>query len=164
MLKNILLPFLLLVVSISLNAQKDFPTPELVTLEKQVVPLSDYVGNGKPTIIAVWATWCQPCHVELDHMKSYLDKWENEYGAQFLAVSVDQRHMVNRIRPLVKRKGWKYHILVDTDSKLQSVLGFRSIPQMYVLNGKGEIVESFTGYAPGREDQVDRLMRRLSSK
>jgi peroxiredoxin len=156
------LPLLLLVFSVTLFAQKDFPTPKLVTLDKQPAELADYVGKGKPTVIAIWATWCQPCHMELDHMKSYLTKWEAEYGAQVLAISVDKRHMVNRISPLVKRKGWPYNILVDTDGKLQSELGFRSIPQMYVLDGEGKIVETFTGYQEGREAQVDRLLKRLS--
>lgn len=95
-------------------------------------------------------------------MKSYLSKWENDYGAQVLAISVDKRHMINRIPPLVKRKGWQYDILVDTDGKLQSVLGFKSIPQMYVLDGEGKIVETFTGYQQGREAEVDRLIRKLA--
>ncbi len=102
--------------------------------------------------------------MELDHMKSYLDKWQSEYGARFVAVSVDQRHMINRINPLVKRKGWKYDILVDTDGKLQGKLGFRSIPQMYILDGNGNIVKSFTGYEKGREEEVDRVIKRLATK
>ena len=100
--------------------------------------------------------------MELDHMKSYLSKWENEYGAQVLAISVDKRHMVPRIKPLVSRKGWKYDILIDTDGLLQAELGFRSIPQMYVLDGAGKIIKSFTGYQNGREVQVERLIKRLA--
>lgn len=165
MFKKILMPVLLLVGGLtSLSAQKAFPTPELITVDREPAALSDFVGNGEPTVIAVWATWCQPCHVELDHMKSYLDKWEGEYGANVLAVSVDQRHMLNRIKPLVSRKGWKYDILVDTDGKLQSVLGFRSIPTMYILDGRGNIVKTFTGYKSGREAEVDILLKRLAAK
>lgn len=165
MINKILLPTLLLLfAATSVSAQKMFPTPELTTVDQQPAALADYVGNGKPAVIAVWATWCQPCHVELDHMKSYLDKWENEYGATVLAVSVDQRHMVRRIGPLVKRKGWKYDILVDSDGQLQSVLGFRSIPTMYILDGDGKIVKTFTGYKSGREAQVDKLLSDLAAK
>ncbi len=145
-------------------AQKTFPTPDLVTIDQQTVALSDYVGNGKPTVIAVWATWCQPCHMELDHMKNYLNKWEDEYGAQFLAISIDQRYMMNRIKPLVSRKGWKYNILVDPNGQLQSALGFQSIPQMYILDGTGKIIEQFSRYENGQEAKVDRHLKRLASK
>jgi len=151
-----------LCLTFSLTAQKAFPTPKLVTVDKQSAALSDYVGQGKPTIIAIWATWCQPCHMELDHMKSYLTKWEKDYGAKVLAISVDKRHMINRIKPLVSRKGWKYDILVDTDGQLQNRLGFRSIPQMYVLDGKGIIIKKFTGYQQGREAEVEKLIKRLA--
>lgn len=164
MFKNLFLSLVVLCFCGSLMAQKTFPTPDLVTVDQQRVALSEYVGNGKPTVIAVWATWCLPCHMELDHMKSYLDKWENEYGAQFLAISIDQRHMMNRIKPLVGRKGWKYDILVDPYGQLQEALGFRSIPQMYILDGTGKIVQNFDRYESGQESKVDRLVRRLSTK
>ncbi len=162
MLKIFLLPLVLLCFTFSLSAQKTFPTPELVTVDKQNAPLTDYIGKGKPTVIAIWATWCQPCHMELDEMKSHLDKWEKEYGATVLAISVDKRHMVNRIKPLVSRKGWAYDILVDTDGLLQAKLGFRSIPQMYVLDGTGKIVKTFTGYQYGREAEVEKLIKRMA--
>lgn len=165
MFKNIILPVLLLFFALTgLQAQAAFPTPDLITVDQQPVALSNFVGNGKPAVIAVWATWCQPCHMELDHMKSYLSKWENEYGANVLAVSVDQRHMINRISPLVQRKGWKYKVLVDTDGKLQSTLGFQSIPTMYIVDGSGKIVKTFTGYKSGREAQVDQILSKMAKK
>jgi peroxiredoxin len=162
MFKNFLLPLALLCFTCVLSAQKSFPTPELVTVDNQVASLTDYVGQGKPTVIAIWATWCQPCHMELDDMKGHLAKWKIEYGATVLAISVDKRHMVNRIKPLVSRKGWAYDILVDTDGKLQAKLGFRSIPQMYVLDGDGNVVKSFTGYQHGREAQVEKLFKQMA--
>ncbi|MFT6000262.1 MAG: thiol-disulfide isomerase/thioredoxin [Neolewinella sp.] len=164
MFKHFFLPLVMLCFTGSLMAQKNFPTPDLITVDQRPVALSEYVGNGKPTIIAIWATWCQPCHMELDHMKSYLDKWENKYGAQFLAISIDKRYMMNRIKPLVSRKGWKYNILIDTNGQLQEALGFQSIPQMYILDGTGEIVQQFSRYENGQEAKIDRLMKRLASK
>ena len=161
MLKHVLLAFTLL-FALTLGAQASFPTPELTTVDRETVALSDYVGQGKPTVIAIWATWCQPCHMELDHMKAFLKKWEDDYGATVLAVSVDKPHMINRIKPLVKRKGWKYDILIDPQGQLQQTLGFRSIPQMYVLDGDGKIVRTFSGYANGREKEVDKVIRRLA--
>lgn len=164
MLKNFLLSLIMLFGVFSLGAQKNFPAPELITLDQAAAPLADYIGNGKPTVIALWATWCQPCHLELDAMKPYLKKWEQEYGAQVLAISLDQRHLLNRIKPLASRKGWDYNVLVDMNGQLQSILGFRSIPQMYILDGTGKIVESYTGYETGRELQVDRLIKKLAAR
>lgn len=165
MFKKFLLPTLMLcLLSFGLFAQKMFPTPELITVDRQPAALANYVGQGKPTVVAMWATWCQPCHIELDHMKKYLDKWQGEYGVNVLAVSIDQRYMVNRIKPLVSRKGWKYNILVDTDGQLQAKLGFESIPTMYILDGAGKIVRTFTRYKSGQEHKVDEILQRLIAK
>lgn len=162
-----LLPLVLLCLSaanLSAQSDKDFPLPVLQTVDMEQAKLTDYVGNGKPTIIAVWATWCQPCHLELDHMKAYAPKWEEELGVNFIAVSVDKPFQVRKIAPLVKRKGWAYDILVDTGGKLQRELGFRSIPQMYVIDGNGKIVREWSGYQQGREQEVERVLRRLAAK
>ncbi|OAV44859.1 TlpA disulfide reductase family protein [Lewinella sp. 4G2] len=164
MIKQLFFSLLLVGMAGSLSAQAAFPTPTLKTVDHQSVELADKIGNGQVTVVAVWATWCQPCHMELDHMSKYLDKWKNELDVQFLAISVDKRHMVNRIPALVSRKGWEYDILVDSNSALQSQLGFRSIPQMYIIDGDGKIVKEFSGYRDGREEEVDRMLNQLSSK
>ena len=110
MIKHLLLSLAFVCLALPVFGQTDFPTPTLKDVDHQTVELKDIIGNGKLTVVAVWATWCQPCHVELDHMKDYLDKWEDELGVQFLAISVDKRHMVGRIPALVSRKGWEYDI------------------------------------------------------
>lgn len=164
MLKNFFFSLSILFCAFTLSAQDNFPTPELINLDQKAVSLTDYVGNGKPTVVAIWATWCQPCHMELDEMKAYLKKWEGDYGAQVLAISVDKRHMFSRIKPLVSRKGWEYQVLVDPDGAIQSALGFNSIPQMYILDGAGKIVDYFSGFESGRGAEVDRLIKKLATK
>ncbi len=160
-----ILPMLLCcLLSVGAQGQKYFPTPKLMTVDRQPAALDNYVGKGKPTVISMWATWCGPCKTELDHMKPYLEKWEGEYDVNFLAISVDQRHMINRIKPMVQRQGWKYKVLVDPNGKLQSTLGFDTIPTMYVLDGNGKIVRTYNGYVKGQEHKVDQLLRRLSAK
>ena len=164
MLKNCLSLFALVLITATATAQNTFPTPTIKSVDLQSVDLSERIGRGKATVVAVWATWCQPCHMELDHMKSYLDKWRGEYGVEVLAISVDKPNMVKRIAPLVSRKGWDYEVLVDSGGQLQRALGFRSIPQMYVIDGDGKIVKEYQGYASGREHEVDKFLAKLTSK
>ena len=164
MLKNFLALIALVLFTATATAQTVFPTPTITSVDRQAVDLSERIGQGKPTVVAIWATWCQPCHLELDHMKSYLGKWQEEYGVHVLAVSVDKPNMIKRIAPLVSRKGWEYEILVDSDGQLQRELGFRSIPQMYVIDSDGEIVKEYRGYVSGREHEVDRFLAKLTGK
>ncbi|MEL7378300.1 MAG: TlpA disulfide reductase family protein, partial [Bacteroidota bacterium] len=123
---------------------------------------AELIGQGQPTVLTVWATWCRPCQMELDHFKSYHDRWTNELGAQVVAISVDQPHQVRRIQPMARQKQWPYEILLDSNRNLQSLLGFTNIPQLYVINGEGQIVASYSGYDNKRANQVDRQLERLA--
>lgn len=159
---KVLLSLFALLFATTLPAQDAFPTPTLMDLDRAEVPLAERIGQGKPTVVAIWATWCQPCHIELDEFKAHAAEWAEQYDADVLAISIDKRHMVNRIQPLIDRKGWEYDVLVDTDDQLKTALGIRGIPQLYVLDGAGNIVKTFSGYESGRAAQVQRLLRKLA--
>lgn len=141
--------------------QQAFPSTSFRTLDGQTVESSQLVGQGQPTVVTVWATWCAPCQMELNHFKSYYDRWTNELGAEVIAVSVDQPHHVRRISPMVRQKQWPYQIVVDSQRNLQQMLGFKNIPQLYVLDGSGKVVASYSGYKDGRAEEVDKELVKL---
>ncbi|MEM7573662.1 MAG: TlpA disulfide reductase family protein [Bacteroidota bacterium] len=148
----------------ALTGQTSFPTIDVVQLDGSNVGLDELIGQGKPTVVALWATWCQPCLTELDHMKPYFDKWTGDYGADVLAISVDQGYQMRRIQPLVRRRNWPYSIVLDTQRELQSLLGINSIPQLYILDGEGRIVASFSGFENNRPQQVDEELVQLRAR
>lgn len=144
-------------MGLSLSAQQ-FPDVQLKTLNRQAVALSDFVGQGKNTVVAVWATTCPNCIMELDHMTEYADKWATEYNAEIIAVSMDQYQRVRRVAPMVNGRNWPYTILIDNQRQLGQLLNFTTIPQLFVVNGQGEIVQQYSTYELGREKEVDRLL------
>lgn len=151
---------LLLLCSVQLTAQQ-FPNANLKTLDRQEVALTDYIGQGKNTVIAVWATTCPNCIMELDHMKDYTAKWAQEYNAEVIAVSMDQYQRVRRVRPMVNGRQWPYTILIDSQRQLGKLLNFSAIPQLFVVNGEGKIIQQYSAYKRGRELDVDRLLASL---
>lgn len=148
---------------ISLQAQQLFPTTDFARLDGSTISSTDLIGQGQPTVVTVWATWCRPCQMELDHFKGFHNRWTNELGAQVIAISVDQPHHVRRIQPMVRQKNWPYEIVVDAQRNLQSLLDFTNIPQLYVLDGEGRIVASYSGYENDRAAQVDEHLVRLAN-
>lgn len=146
--------------AIGLNAQ-DFPDANVKTLDRQDVALSDYVGQGKNTVVAVWATTCPNCIMELDHMKDYVEKWSTQYNAEVIAVSMDQYQRIRRVKPMVNGRQWPYTVLIDSQRQLGSLLNFTAIPQLFVVDGKGKIIQQYSSYQRGREEEVDRVLARL---
>lgn len=150
-----------LVLTSGILAAQTFPDASLKTLDRREVALSDYVGNGKNTVVAVWTTTCPNCIIELDHMKDYVEKWAAEYNAEVIAVSMDQRERIRKVRPMVSGRQWPYTILLDNHRKLSKLLDFTKIPQLFVVDARGRIVRRYESYQQGREIEVDRLLASL---
>lgn len=141
--------------------QKALPDVSLQTLAGETVRLADYTGRGNPVLISLWATWCKPCHTELDHLKDYYPGWRDDYDLEILAITIDNPRQLPRVKPMVAAKNWPYTILSDPAARLQSELKFRAIPQLYLIDGEGRIVYQSSGYLPGMEKELERKIKSL---
>lgn len=148
---------LLFAFSCSLAAQS-FPDISVRTLDRENVQLSDYVGKGKTTIVAVWSTTCGNCIMELDHLKAYKNKWADEYQTEIIAVSMDQFQQIRKVKPMVTGRQWPYQVVIDEQRQLGQLLNFKTIPQLFVVNGEGKIIKQYSTYEPGREIEIDRVL------
>lgn len=115
----------------------------------------DTLSNGdKPIIIDFFATWCKPCNRELSAISEVYDNWQEETGVRLIAVSIDQAHHINKVKPLVDQLGWPYEVLLDPNNELKQALGVQLIPYTLIVDGKGKIVYKHSGYVDGEEDEL----------
>ena len=140
---------------------KPLPNGKVKDTNGKTVDLSTYTQAGKITVVSFWATWCGPCKIELDTYKNLYASWNKKYGTQFLAISIDDFRGQAKVLPLVTQKGWPYTILLDSNSDMQRQLGFNSIPQLYLLDKKGNIVYEASGYVKGEEKELEEKMASL---
>lgn len=146
----------------SLSAQTTtVPSATLKTMEGQSVDLADYVGQGHPVIVSLWATWCKPCLQELDAIAEIYSEWQEEWQVELLAISVDDPRQAAKIAPLVSTRQWPYRILHDAGQQLRRSLQYNSIPQVYLLDAQGRIVYEHAGYTPGSEYELEDQLLRL---
>ena len=148
----------------NLSAQKSVPAVDVQTLEGERVNLSDYTGKGEFTILSFWATWCKPCKTELDAIYDIYPDWQEEFGVELVAVSIDDSRTMRKVIPMVEQKDWPYTILTDSNQNVQRALNFRSIPQTFLVNPEGQIIYSHNGYTPGSEYELEDKMREAQMK
>ncbi len=141
-----------------------FPSVNIKTLEGKTVNIQDYIGNGNITVVSFWATWCSPCKRELDAIADLYPDWKEEYGVEFLAVTIDNARALAKVPAMVTSKGWEYTILSDAKQELQRALNFQTVPQTFLLDGKGEIIFSHNGYNPGDEFELEELIKEAAGK
>ena len=147
----------------ALHAQlKSLPNVSVKTLEGQTISVQDLGKNGKITVISFWATWCSPCKKELDAIKDYYPEWQEKYGVQLIAVSVDDSRTAAKIPAMVEEKGWEYRILHDAMKEFQTAANISSVPHTLLLDKEGNIVFEHTGYAPGDELELEEKIKALS--
>lgn len=159
--EKILLACLIFVVAISLHAQKTLPSVELKTLDGKTVNIQEYIGRGKPVLLAFWATWCVPCRKELDAMAEYYDDWKKDFNLEILAITIDDQRALAKVKPFVSSKSWEYTVLSDANQALKNALNFAAIPQTFLVGSKGEIVYSHSGYTPGTEVELEEKMKAI---
>ena len=141
-------------VALFSNAQSRFPNLTLKDVTGKSVRVDTLSNNGKPLVVAFFATWCKPCNRELKAIDEVYDDWKRETGVKIVAVSIDQAQNINKVKPLVDEKGWTYDVLLDPNGELKRALGVQMIPYTLLLDGKGHIVYKHNGYNDGAENEL----------
>ena len=154
---------LLLTFSLGIaQSQQSFPSVEVKTLDGKSVNIQDYANNGKITIVSFWATWCTPCKKELDAFADMYEEWQEAYDVEVLAITIDTRRALAKVRPMVEQKGWPFEVLSDAAGLLKDAMNFQTIPQTFIINKEGVISYSHNGYVPGDEEEVGETLAELA--
>ena len=150
-------------VSLTAFGQKaQFPANATVfDLQGKRVDLADFVKNGKPTLISFWATWCKPCKLELSNMADLYPEWREKYDLEIVAISTDNSRTLPKVKTIVSQKRWEYTVLNQPGNELQTALNFMTIPETFLLDGKGNIIYRHSGYVSGDEYELDDKLKEL---
>ena len=146
------------------NSFAQLPVIQLKDLNGKVVDTSKLHNDGKPFVISFFATWCKPCNRELKAIHEQYIDWQEETGMKLIAISIDQAQNINKVKPLVDGEGWEYEVLLDPNSDFRRAVGVQMIPHVLIVDGKGKIVESRSGYTEGAEEHIIEKIRELIQK
>ncbi len=122
---------------IACTASAQLPSVELKNLEGKVVNVSQLSNDGKPFVISFFADWCHPCKRELRAIHEVYADWQDETGMKLIAVSEDEAHNINKVKPTVESEGWEYDVLLDPNGDFMRAMGVQAIPHIFVLDEIG---------------------------
>jgi len=138
------------------------PSVDIKTLDGKTVNIKDYIAKDKLTIMSFWATWCSPCKRELDAIMEIYPEWQEKYDVELLAITIDDSRSLAKVPAMVETKGWEYTVLADVKRELQKSLNFQTVPQTFLVDQKGNIVYSHSGYSPGDEYALEDELKGLT--
>lgn len=93
--------------------------------------------KGRPTLISLWATWCESCAAEFGALGKLSTK-AAEKGAYVVAIS--EGEAPETVRTFIRARGLNYPQLVDEKFIVADSVNQRSLPATLVIDRKGRVV------------------------
>jgi peroxiredoxin len=116
------------------------PIFELRTPNGDPIRLMDL--RGSPVIVNFWATWCDPCKVEMPELEQ-LYQQEKAHGLRIIGVNLGESSQD------VSQWGDTFHLrfdlVMDTDQAVAELYHLRGQPSSYVISPDGVITQIFYG-------------------
>jgi thiol-disulfide isomerase/thioredoxin len=119
------------------------PAISFADLSGETVGLTDF--RGKPVLVNLWATWCEPC---LREMPS-LDRLQSRFGEQITVVAVSQDRGGSKVvEPFIAKLGLKsVKIYVDPKSAVGRAFGVQGLPTTILVDREEKVVGRVEGAA-----------------
>jgi len=134
------------------------PALALGTLDRRQTALADH--RDKLVVVNFWATWCQPCAVEMPSLEALWRRYQ-ERGLLVLAVSVDRGSPRNLLEPYVRNLKLTFPILLDPNSKTSDAWRVTALPATFIGRPGGEVTGMVVGAREWDSDEMRALVERL---
>ena len=158
--KKLMFLMFALVMGFSASAQT-LPDVKIENQEGKVVSIREVI-DGTPMIISFWSTTCKPCIMELNAINENLGDWLEEKNFKVVAVSVDDARTLSRARAMTKGQGWDDFVCIyDKNQDFKRAMNVSLTPHVFIVDGKGNIVYSHSGYTPGSEQELFEKIKKL---
>ncbi|MGH2668134.1 MAG: TlpA disulfide reductase family protein [bacterium] len=119
--------------------------------------IADY--RGQVVLLNVWATWCQPCRLEMPSMER-LHRRLGGPDFKVVAVSIDKEDEAV-VLAFVRELGLTFDILHDRSGAIQQVYQTTGVPESFVIDRSGVIIKKVIGAAEWDGPVNEILIRRL---
>ena len=108
------------------------------TIDGQKITLQQF--KGKPVLVHYWATWCEPCKVDIARIRELQEKYQRDIVVVGIALDEDkaalQQFLLNR--PL----NWpQLYEPGGLDGRLAEELGVLTLPTMLLIDKEGVVLE-----------------------
>jgi peroxiredoxin len=116
------------------------PAFELSNVQGNTISLSKL--RGKPVVVNFWATWCEPCKVEMPALEAVYHTYKNQ-GLHLLAVNLGESR--ETASAWAREMKLTFDILLDPTQATGALYQLRGQPSTYVIAPSGIITHIYYG-------------------
>ena len=143
---------------VELKEGQQAPGFTLATLDGGKASPADH--RDKLVILNFWATWCQPCTLEMPSLEALWSRYR-ERGLVVIGVSVDRGAPRALLDPYVRNLKLTFPILLDPDSKTSDRWRVTAIPATFIVRPGGDVAGMVTGAREWNSREMRALVERL---
>ena len=143
---------------VELKEGQQAPGFTLLTLDGGRASLTDH--RDKLVVLNFWATWCQPCTVEMPSLEALWLRYRDR-GLIVVGVSVDRGAPRALLEPYVRNLKLTFPILLDPDAKTSDRWRVTALPATFLVRPGGEVAGMAMGAREWNSDEMRALVERL---
>ena len=119
--------------------------------------VGDY--TGKVVLLNFYATWCDPCRLEMPHLIALHQKYEGQ-GLQVIGLNVGGEDDYAEVPAFKQEFRIPFPLAIPDDDFVERYLGVnQSIPQSFVVDRHGRIVKHFIGFSDESFNEVESIVQ-----
>jgi peroxiredoxin len=134
------------------------PAFTLATLDGGRASLADH--RDKLVVLNFWATWCQPCTLEMPALEALWRRYR-ERGLVVVAVSVDRGAPRGLLEPYARNLRLTFPILLDPDAQTSEGWRVTALPATFLVRPGGDVTGMAVGARAWNSAEMRALVERL---
>lgn len=137
------------------------PAPKLALAGLGNKPTSLHALRGHVVLLDIWASWCEPCKVELPMLDAIAARLRSK-NVVVAAVSIDQD--VGNVRQFLStRKRWNVRFYHDPTGQVAEQLAPPKMPTSYVIDREGVVQMVNAGFEASDAERIERRLIALAA-
>jgi cytochrome c biogenesis protein CcmG/thiol:disulfide interchange protein DsbE len=102
--------------------------------------------RGQIVVVNFWASWCTECHTEQSTLNQ---TWQRFQDSGVVVVGVNFQDTTDDAMDYVRTASVSYPVVEDSDSRTALAYGLRGVPETFVIDRTGRIVDRIIGPVDG---------------
>lgn len=129
------------------------PDLALTSTNDETISISNLFG--KPMIVNVWYSTCEPCRREMPVLASAADRYLNK--VRFVGINI--KDSANVAKEFADTYGVKFDLLLDTNGQFITTLGIATAPMTLAVSAQGQVIGQVAGEISA--EKLDELVKEL---